>query len=98
MQPAGGAGGRQWGWQVVLWWIGNIIFLFVVIPVVLLFLNRVLRPTMEINSYANDILEHGVALTGALDSVPKLLRTRELTAQARQSAERYVSTLEGVMG
>ncbi len=98
MQPAGGAGGRQWGWQVVLWWIGNIIFLFVVIPVVLLFLNRVLRPTMEINSYANDILEHGVALTGALDSVPKLLRTRELTGQVRQSAERYVSTLEGVMG
>ena len=98
MQPAGGAGGRHRGWQVVLWWIGNIIFLFVVIPVVLLFLNRVLRPTMQINSYANDLLEHDVALTGALASVPKLLRTGELTGQVRQSAERYVSTLEGVMG
>ncbi len=98
MQPAGGAGGRQRGWQVFLWWIGNILFLFVVIPVVLLFLNRVLRPTMEINAYANDILEHGVALTGALDSVPKLLRTREVASQVRQNGERYISALERVMG
>jgi hypothetical protein len=83
---------------VVLWWIGNIIFLLVVIPVVLLFLNRVLRPTMEINAYANDILDHGVKLTGALDAVPKLAQTRQLTATARQNAERYIGALGRVMG
>ena len=83
---------------MVLWWIGNIIFLLVVIPVVLLCLNRVLRPVMEINSYANDILEHGVALTGALYAIPKLAQTRQLTGTVRQNAERYVGALSQVMG
>ena len=82
---------------MILWWIGNIIFLVVVIPVVLLFLNRVLRPTMEIDAYAKDVLEHGVALTAALDDVPKLRRTQELAGQARQAAGRYVSALQQLM-
>ena len=82
---------------MILWWIGNIIFLFVVVPVVLLFLNRVLRPTMEIDAYAKDVLEHGVALTAALDDIPKLRRTQELAGSARQSAGRYVSALEQLM-
>ena len=80
-----------------LWWIGNLALLFVVIPVVLLLLNNVLRPVFEINAYANDILEHGVALTGALDSVPKLNQTRQLTGQVRSAAGRYVGALERLM-
>lgn len=80
-----------------LWWVGNIVLLFVVLPVVLLLLNRVLRPIKEIDAYANDILEHGVAITQALDAVPKLLRTRELTAAARGAVQRYGSALQRVM-
>lgn len=82
---------------MLLWWIGNLVLLFVVVPVVLLLLNRLLRQIMEINSYANDILEHGVALTGALDAVPKLLRTRELASTAHQVAGRYVGALQRLM-
>ncbi len=82
---------------MVLWWIGNIIFLFVVIPVVLILLNRVLQPTKEIDEYAKDVLEHGVALTAALDEVAKLRRTQELASSARQSATRYVAALEQLM-
>lgn len=79
------------------WWIGNLVLLAVVVPVVLLFANRVLRPTMEINSYVSDVLEHGVGLTGTLDSVPKLNRTKELTSTARQAAGRYVAALERLL-
>lgn len=82
---------------MVLWWIGNIIFLVVVIPVVLILLNRVLQPTKEIDEYAKDVLEHGVALTAALDEVAKLRRTQELASSARQSATRYVAALEQLM-
>ena len=82
---------------MLLWWIGNLVLLFVVVPVVLLLLNRLLRQIMEINSYANDILEHGVGITGALDAVPKLLRTRELVSSAHQIAGRYVGALQKVM-
>ncbi len=82
---------------MLLWWIGNVIFLFVIVPVVVILLNRLYRPTMEINAYANDILEHGVALTGTLDSVTKLVQTRELAGTARQAASRYGAALQRLM-
>lgn len=77
------------GSVLLLWWIGNLILLAVVIPVVLLLLNRVIRPTREIKSYADDILDHGVRLTGTLDCVPILATTCELTAAARLNVTRY---------
>jgi hypothetical protein len=82
---------------VVLWWLGNIVLIFVVAPVCLLFLNRVLRPAKEIYTYADDILDHGVKLTGTLDSVPKLYQTRDLTAAARNSASRYGAALQRIL-
>ena len=82
---------------MVLWWLGNIVLLFVVAPVCLLFLNRVLRPAKEIYAYADDILDHGVKLTGTLDSVPKLFQTRALTAAARASAGRYGAALRRIL-
>ncbi len=82
---------------MVLWWLGNLVLLFVVAPVCLLMLNRVLRPAKEIYAYADDILDHGVKLTGTLDAVPKLLRTRELTGVARQGVGRYGSALQRIL-
>ena len=82
---------------MALWWIGNIILIAVVAPVCLLFLNRVLRPIFEIKRYVDDVLDHGVKLTGTLDSVPKLFQTRDLTASARQSASRYGAALQRIL-
>lgn len=82
---------------MILWWIGNLVLLFVVVPVVLLLLNRLLRQIMEIDAYANDILEHGVGITAALDAVPKLVRTRELVATAHGAAGRYVGALQRIV-
>lgn len=79
------------------WWIGNILLLAVVIPVVILLLNRVIRPTFEIKAYADDVLDHGVKLTGTLDSVPRLVKTRELTGVARQHLTRYGSALDRLL-
>lgn len=73
----------------MFWWIGNLLLLAVVIPVVLLLLNRVIRPTREIKNYADDVLDHGVRLTGTLDCVPVLATTCELTAAARLNVTRY---------
>jgi hypothetical protein len=82
---------------VIWWWIGNIVLIFVVAPVCIFLLNKLLRPTFEIKAYADDVLEHGVALTGTLDSVPKLVRTRELTSAARQSVSRYSSAVSRLL-
>jgi hypothetical protein len=82
---------------VVLWWIANLLLLFVVAPVCLLLLNKVLRPAQEIKAYADDILEHGVGITGELDAVPKLVQTKELTGQARQAVGRYGAALQRLL-
>jgi hypothetical protein len=71
------------------WYIGEALAVLVILPVLILFLNKLIRPVMEIKAYADDILEHGVALTGTLDAVPKLVETRELTAVALEQVARY---------
>lgn len=74
---------------MVLWWIGNIVLIAVVAPTCLFFLNRVMRPIFEIRKYVDDVLDHGVKLTGTLDCVPVLIRTCELTGTARLNVTRY---------
>ncbi len=78
---------------VVWWWIGNLLLIGVVIPVVLLLANRVLRPTMEIKAYADDVIDHIVQVNRELDAIPALQKTSELTSTARRSAERYAAAL-----
>ena len=85
------------GVDVVLWWIGNAALALVVIPLVLLLANRVLRPVMIIKEYADDILVHGVGLTGTLDAVPKLVRTKELTGTALGLVGRYGAALKRLL-
>ncbi len=80
------------------WWlIGDILLIAVVAPAVVYFLNKVYRPVKEIQAYAHDILEHGVLLTGTLDAVPKLGRTRDLTSQAREATRRYGAALQRLL-
>ena len=74
-----------------LWWIGNAVLLGVVVPVVLLLANRVMRPALEIERYADDILEHGVGLTKNLEPVPAVADTRDLVSAAKGLAVRYVT-------
>ena len=75
---------------MVLWWIGNALLLFVVLPVVVFLLNRVLAAVERIRAGCDDILEHGVELTKELDNVPALLATTDATvAQIAAGATRY---------
>jgi hypothetical protein len=74
---------------VVWWWLGNLVLIGVVAPACIFFLNKVLRPIREIHAYVEDILEHGVGISGELDAVPKLIRTCELTGAARLNVTRY---------
>jgi hypothetical protein len=73
-----------------LWWIANALLLFAVAPLILLLGNRVLRPAVEIERYAEDILEHGVLLSANLDPLPALAETRDLVSAAKGLAVGYV--------
>ncbi len=82
---------------MLLWWIGNVVLLFVVAPVVIILANRLLRPAMEILDYSNDIVEHGFALARTLDALPAFERTRQLAAQANQGVARYGGAVQRLM-
>lgn len=75
--------------QMTLWWIGNAVLLFVVAPVVTVLLTRLLGQVRRLNRLADAVLDHGVALTGRLDAVPKLIETQQLTNAARGLVGRY---------
>lgn len=81
----------------MLFWIGNVIFIAVIIPVVVHLLNGLMRPAVEIKKYADDVLENGVMLTGELDVVPELLTTRDLIKQVGAGANRYAAALQQVL-
>jgi len=75
------------------WWIANVVILFVVVPLVILLANRVIRPAGEIQEYTDDVLEHGVKLTGHLVPVPALIDTDALISDITGEAVRYVTAL-----
>lgn len=82
---------------MTLWWIGNIVFLFVVIPLVVFLLHKLREPVIEIRSYAADALEHGVLAIAALDATEELLTTRERVATLKGQLAAYGGVVDELL-
>jgi hypothetical protein len=74
-------------------WVMSAIGLLVVAPVVVALASYVIRPAREALRYADDILEHGVGITVALEPVPALATTRDLLGEVTGNAVGYVTAL-----
>ena len=84
---------------MVLWWIGAVILLVVVLPVVIYLLNRVLAATERIRGASDDILAGGVALVGKLEGVPDGLAETDKTIEAvKVGAVRYAGSVAKLLG
>lgn len=77
-----------------LWWIGNIIFLGVIIPVVVLILFQVLAPLFQIRKYAEDITHNAVQFGPHLDALQELATTSELVKEAGAGLGRYAKAID----
>ena len=85
--------------MTVLWWIGNVILLLVVVPVLIALLNRVLAALERIRGASDDILAGGVTLIGEVDQVPELLATTDDTIeQVSVGAVRYAGSVAKLLG
>ncbi len=78
---------------MVVLWVMSAIGLLVVAPLVVVLASYVIRPGRECARYADDILEHGVGITKALEPVPALVTTREIVADVKHNAVVYVGAL-----
>ena len=84
---------------MTLWWIGNIIVLVVILPVVIWLLNRVLAAVERIRRASERILDGGVALIGELDGVPEALAQTDTTITAvTTGAVRYAGSVAKLLG
>jgi hypothetical protein len=84
---------------MVLWWIGNVILLVVVLPVVIWLLNRVLAALERIRGASDEILAGGVALIGELDGLPEALTTTDKTIEeVKVGAVRYAGSVARLLG
>jgi hypothetical protein len=84
---------------MILWWIGNAILLFVVLPIVAVLMNRIVTPVDRIRVTVDDILYNGVILTGELDNVPELLAETDSTVkEVSIGATRYVKRVGHLLG
>lgn len=78
--------------SAILAWIGLALGLVVAVLVVLLF-NRVVRPLLEVDRYADDILDAGVKIAKNLDDAGEIARTRELATAVPGLAVAYLQKL-----
>lgn len=76
----------------ILAWIGLALGLVVAVLVLGLF-NRVMRPLLEIDRYAQDILDAGVKIAKNLDDADEIMRTRELATAVPGLATAYLRKL-----
>jgi hypothetical protein len=84
---------------MVLWWIGNVILLVVILPVVVYLLNRVLAALERIRAASDAILGGGVALIGELDGVPEALAVTDSTIkEVANGAVRYAGSVAKLLG
>jgi hypothetical protein len=83
----------------MLWWIGNIVLLVVVVPVLVALLNRVLAALERIRGAADEILDGGGTLAAELEDVPDTLATTGATVAAvSQGAVRYAGSVAKLLG
>lgn len=83
---------------MTLWWIGAIALLVVVLPVVLVLVNRILAALERIRAAADDILADGGALAGELAPVPDLLAATDVTIKEVQvGAVRYAGSVQKLL-
>jgi hypothetical protein len=68
----------------------GLLILFVVLGL----FNRIMRPAMEIDRYATDILDGGIGIAKGVEGVDELARTRELVTSVPPLTVAYLEIVK----
>jgi hypothetical protein len=82
---------------MILWWIGNAIFILIVIPVVVVLLQRLLRAVIDIGKHVDTIHNQAAGIVVALDDVKQLVPTRDAVKQVAAGLARYVNAVARIL-
>jgi hypothetical protein len=82
---------------VTLWWIGDIVLLVVILPVVIYLLNGVLKTARSIVPSVRGIADVAAAGSKDLDAVPLLLTTQDQVKQTVAGVANYGGSLDVIL-
>ena len=82
---------------MTLWWIGSIILLVVILPVVIVLLRGVLAAAQSIVPSVDQIATVARAGSKDLDAAPLLLRTRDQATETIAGVANYGGSLDVIL-
>ena len=82
---------------MTLWWIGDVVLLVVILPVVIYLLNGVLSAAKSIVPSVRGIAEVAAAGSKDLDSAAMLVRTQEQVSQTVAGVANYGGSLDVII-
>jgi hypothetical protein len=82
---------------LTLWWIGDVVLLVVILPVVIYLLNGVLSAAKSIVPSVRGIAEVAAAGSKDLDSAAMLVRTQEQVSQTVAGVANYGGSLDVII-
>jgi hypothetical protein len=82
---------------MTLWWIGDVVLLVVVLPVVVILLNGVLKEARSIVPSVTGIGAAAAAGSRDLDAVPLLLTTQDEVRKTIEAAANYGGSLDVII-
>ncbi|MGH3902919.1 MAG: hypothetical protein ACRDTE_01775 [Pseudonocardiaceae bacterium] len=82
---------------MALWWIGNAIFILVVIPVVVVLLQRLARSAFDVGKRIDTIHGQAAGIVIAVDDVKQLTSTRDAVKRVGAGLTRYVTAVDRIL-
>ena len=82
---------------MTLWWIGDVVLLLVVAPVVAILLGRVLQEARSIVPSVHKIRDAALAGSKDLDAVPLLLTTQDQVIKTVEGVADYGGSLDVIV-
>ena len=82
---------------MALWWIGNAILIFLIIPVVVVLLTRLARSASDVGAHIDTIHRQAGGIVIAVDDVKQLIPTRDRVKRVSAGLTRYVNAVSRVL-
>lgn len=82
---------------MALWWIGNALFILVVIPVVIVLLQRLVSAVLDIGRHINTVSGQVQGLVVAVDDVKQLIPTRDAVKRVGAGLTLYVQAVDRIL-
>ncbi|MBA2263009.1 MAG: hypothetical protein H0W03_10125 [Solirubrobacterales bacterium] len=82
---------------MALWWIGNVVLLVVIAPVVVFLLVGVVKAALAVRHALDNIAEVGTMMVADLEPVSDLVQTDRYVIQTTKGLARYGTALDEIL-